>query len=214
MYNIELIKNRISAIDKEDYYSSSDLHVHTNYSDGESDFLAILEKAKNLNFKNLAISDHNTVQGYLDNEVSNYDFLIPAVEFDCLDGHLLVHILGYGVDPKNEELQAICAKDKTGCVHVLPRLMKAKSPKRVISAIHSAGGIAVLAHPCCMWVLSLDRYVKKLKKMGLDGIEVYYPYKKLRGIVKFHSSKIVSALAEKYDLIKTGGSDCHGMIGE
>ncbi len=214
MSNIELIKNKISAIDKEDYYSLSDLHVHTNYSDGKCDFRAILEKAKSLNFKNLAISDHNTMQGYFENSWREYDFLIPAVEFDCLDGHLLVHILGYGVDPENKELQAICAKDKAGCVHVLPRLMRAKTPKRVIDAIHNAGGIAVLAHPCCMWVLSLDRYVKKLKKMGLDGIEVYYPYKKLRGIVKFHNSKNISALAQKYDLIKTGGSDCHDMIGE
>ena len=214
MQNIELIKNRISAISKEDYYSSCDLHIHTNYSDGECGFRAILDKAKILNYKNIAISDHNTVQGYIENSWENYPFLIPAVEFDCLDGHLLVHILGYGIDPNNKELKAVCAKDKTGTNHVIPRLFYAKSPKKVIQAIHAAGGIAVLAHPCCMWVLSLDRYIKKLKNIGLDGIEVYYPYKNLRGVVKFHNPEIVSALADKYSLIKTGGSDCHGMIGE
>ena len=50
--------------------------------------------------------------------------------------------------------------------------------------------------------------------MGLDGVEVYYPYKNLRGVVKFHNPAIVEHLADKYDLIKTGGSDCHDMIGE
>ncbi len=214
MSNLELIKNRISAIREEDYYSSSDLHIHTNYSDGTSDFISILEKAKNLNYNNIAISDHNTVQGYLENNWKEYPFLIPAVEFDCIDGHLLVHILGYGIDPYNKDLQAVCAKDRHGSNHVIPRLFRAKSPKCVIDAIHAAGGIAVLAHPCCMWVLSIDRYINKLKKMGLDGVEVYYPYKNLRGVVKFHNPKIVSALAEKHGLIKTGGSDCHGMIGE
>lgn len=214
MQDTETLKNRISAISKEDYYSSSDLHIHTNCSDGICNFQAILDKAKRLNYKNIAISDHNTIQGYLNNSWKDYSFLIPAVEFDCLDGHLLVHILGYGVNPENKELQAVCAKDKTGCVHVLPRLLRAKSPKKVIDAIHASGGIAVLAHPCCMWVLSLERYIKKLKNMGLDGVEVYYPYKNLRGVVKFHNPAIVEHLADKYDLIKTGGSDCHDMIGE
>ncbi len=214
MQDLELIKNRICAISKEDYYTSSDLHIHTNYSDGECDFAMILDKAKNLKYNNIAISDHNTVRGYLENSWKEYPFLIPAVEFDCLDGHLLVHILGYGIDPENKELQAVCAKDKTGANHVIPRLLRAKSPKKVIDAIHASGGIAVLAHPCCMWVLSLDRYIKKLKNIGLDGIEVYYPYKNLRGVVKFHNPKNISALADKYNLVKTGGSDCHGMIGE
>ncbi len=214
MSEIELLKNRISAIGEEEYYFSSDLHIHTNHSDGTKGFNEILNKARSLNYNNIAISDHNTVQGYLDNSWQEYSFLIPAVEFDCLDGHLLVHILGYGIDPYNKDLQAVCAQDKSGCVHVLPRLLRAKTPKKVIDAIHASGGIAVLAHPCCMWVLSLDRYIKKLKNIGLDGVEVYYPYKKLRGIVKFHNPAIVESLADKYNLIKTGGSDCHDMIGE
>ena len=190
------------------------MHIHTNYSDGKCDFYTILNRAKGLNYKNIAISDHNTVQGYLENSWKEYSFLIPAVEFDCLDGHLLAHILGYGIDPENKELQSVCAKNKAGTNHVFPRLLRAKSPKKVIDAIHASGGIAVLAHPCCMWVLSLDRYIKKLKRMGLDGVEVYYPYKKLRGVVKFHNPKHISALVDKHNLIKTGGSDCHGMIGE
>ena len=53
--------------------------------------------------------------------------------------------------------------------------------------------------------------VKKLMSYGLDGIEVYYPYPRFRKIVKFHSSKDVRKIADKYpQLIKTGGTDFHG----
>ena len=47
-------------------------------------------------------------------------------------------------------------------------------------------------------------------KHGLDGIEVFYPYPRFRKIVKFHSSKDVMKIANKYpQLIKTGGTDFH-----
>ena len=69
----------------------------------------------------------------------------------------------------------------------------------------------MLAHPACYWALSLETLVKDLINIGLDGIEVYYPYPHLRSIVKFHSSKDVLKIAEKYpQLIKTGGTDFHG----
>ena len=45
--------------------------------------------------------------------------------------------------------------------------------------------------------------------MGLDGIEVYYPYDRITRIVKFHSRKTVKKLAQKYNLIITGGEDQH-----
>ena len=48
--------------------------------------------------------------------------------------------------------------------------------------------------------------------MGLDGIEVYYPYDRLTRVVKFHSRKTVLKLADKYNLIKTGGQDQHGNL--
>jgi len=54
--------------------------------------------------------------------------------------------------------------------------------------------------------------VKNLVKLGLDGIEVYYPYARHRKIVKFHTAKTVDKLGDKYNLIKTGGTDEHGNL--
>ena len=104
-------------------------------------------------------------------------------------------------------------KNKKDTEAVLPRLFSFRNVKNLIEAIHNAGGIAVLAHPACYWALSLDKLVKDLMDIGLDGIEVYYPYPNLRRFVKFHSAEEVIKLAEKYpQLIKTGGTDFHGKI--
>lgn len=66
------------------------------------------------------------------------------------------------------------------------------------------------AHPACYWCLSLDIFVKNLVKLGLDGVEAFYPYKRHRGIIKFHLASTVKKVGEKYNLILTGGSDSHG----
>ena len=69
----------------------------------------------------------------------------------------------------------------------------------------------MLAHPACYWALSLEKLVKDLINIGLDGIEVYYPYPRFRSVVKFYTSEEVLKIANKYpQLIKTGGTDFHG----
>lgn len=80
--------------------------------------------------------------------------------------------------------------------------------KEAIDIIQDAGGIAVLAHPLQLdkSVDNLDLAVQQLHNMGLDGLEVYYPN---------HSrsfKKKLIALAVKYNLLMTGGSDYHGSI--
>ena len=90
---------------------------------------------------------------------------------------------------------------------------KTETVKRIAKkAILNANGVPVLAHPCCVYVFNLDNFVKKLIGYGLMGIETYYPYKRHRGIIKFHSRKEVIKIAEKYNLIKTGGTDEHNNI--
>ncbi|MFW6151613.1 MAG: PHP domain-containing protein [Verrucomicrobiota bacterium] len=80
------------------------------------------------------------------------------------------------------------------------------SPAESVDVIAGAGGVAVLAHPFTLDISGheLDAYVGSLVKIGLQGIEVYYSE---------HSRAYVKQcekLAERYDLVKTGGSDFHG----
>lgn len=205
-------KELIKSFTQEDYEQNVDLHVHSLFSDGGLGVNEIIEQAKKKGLKYIAISDHNTLNAYLETDVLNEKMVIPAVEFDCWYGTVFLHMLGYGVDVNNPKLQALCSKNKRGTEADIIRLFSSRNPKRVIEAVHDAGGIAVLAHPACCFTLSLDRLIRNLAKLGMDGVEVYYPYTRHRGIVKFHLAKNVAKIAEKYNLIKTGGSDEHGNL--
>lgn len=50
------------------------------------------------------------------------------------------------------------------------------------------------------------------EKIGLDGLECYYPYRRHRGIIKFHRAESIKKIADKLNLIKTGGTDTHGAL--
>lgn len=75
-----------------------DLHIHTKYSDGTNTPLEILQMAENLGLKQIAITDHNCVDGaveaikYLENY--NLDFIIGC-ELSCDFKDKEIHLLGY-----------------------------------------------------------------------------------------------------------------------
>lgn len=74
-----------------------------------------------------------------------------------------------------------------------------------IKLIHGAGGLAVFAHP---GFHDFENVVKTCAGAGIDGLEVEYFY----GFGKDEDAKVVSRiseLAERYGLLKTGGSDFH-----
>ena len=205
MKNIKYLRD----LKEEDFQSGKvNLHIHTTFSDGKSDFESVLKNAKEAGYKLIAITDHNTIQGH---KLYQDKILVTGVEFDCWFGYVFIHLLAYGIDVNHPALEPFMAKTKAETEGDLIRLFSKRNVSNLIKAIHEAGGIAVLAHPACYWALSLDRLVKKLINIGLDGIEVYYPYPRFRKIVKFHSAKDVLKIANKYSqLIKTGGTDFHG----
>jgi predicted metal-dependent phosphoesterase TrpH len=81
-------------------------------------------------------------------------------------------------------------------------------PKSKISAleavelVHQAGGLAVMAHP---GLNRTDSIIPALVTAGLDGIECFHTK---------HSTAMSERyleIADKYNLLVTGGSDCHGF---
>jgi len=73
--------------------------------------------------------------------------------------------------------------------------------KATIALIHRAGGVATLAHP---GLTNLDEDIPKLVEDGLDAIEVY---------CTDHTTdqeKHYLETAQRYGLLISGGSDCHG----
>lgn len=73
----------------------------------------------------------------------------------------------------------------------------------VLDLIHSAKGVAVMAHPA--YYNSLELLEDLASKGKLDGVEAYHY------TADEKTQKKILEIAEKYDLIVTGGSDFHGL---
>jgi predicted metal-dependent phosphoesterase TrpH len=133
-----------------------------------------------------------------------------------------------GIPIKAESVFALANCNSPGRPHVARALVKEKLigsldeaferflkkgrpawvPKTKMSAlesvelIHQAGGLAVMAHP---GLNRSDDIIPALVEAGLDGIECFHTK---------HStvmSERYLEIAEKYNLLVTGGSDCHGF---
>jgi len=199
---IELIK----SFTREDYLNNLiNLHIHSTYSDGKATFNEIESQAE-AKYKYYAITDHNTIKGHIDNLNSS---AITGVEFDVWYKYIFLHLLAYGIDINNESMKKFYAKNKKETEADIVRIFAQRNIEELIKAIHNAGGIAVLAHPACCWSLNMEQFIKDLVDIGLDGIEVYYPYPRWRKYIKFSNPNDLEAIADKYNLIKTGGTDCH-----
>jgi predicted metal-dependent phosphoesterase TrpH len=80
---------------------------------------------------------------------------------------------------------------------------------KAIEIILAAGGVPVLAHPGLLDFKEenqLEELIGRLKKAGIQGVEVYY---------SGHTpdqSRLFAELAKRHDLLMTGGSDFHGAI--
>jgi len=75
------------------------------------------------------------------------------------------------------------------------------SVKEAIALIKAAGGIPVLAHP---YSIHKDDLIIEFINNGMMGLEVYYP-EHTQSMRNFYLD-----LVNKYHLLATGGSDCHG----
>ena len=80
-------------------------------------------------------------------------------------------------------------------------------PRRGLELIRQAGGLPVLAHPVQLRTendAQLERVVKDLADLGLAGIEIIHSDHDDAMVEKY------TRLADRFGLLKTGGSDFHG----
>lgn len=97
----------------------ANLHVHTQYSDGEMTVKELLDFAEDLTIKTpdflTAITDHDTIAGDKEavNLIKNYkhaniclgvEFSTIAINFPKQPKPLQVHLLVYGIDPNDKKL--------------------------------------------------------------------------------------------------------------
>jgi len=86
-----------------------------------------------------------------------------------------------------------------------------------IQVVVKAGGVPVLAHPGAYdKVKDIEAMIRRAQEIGLQGLEIAYPYNKNRPHYGMASAEMralmacFEALADELGLVKTGGSDFHG----
>lgn len=265
----------------------TDFHLHTFLSDGTPSPSEMVEACLDIGLTEISITDHDSIGAYP--EVFGLApaerlRIVPGCEFDCVHQEMELHMLGYGFDTGNRDLnrhlfgiqgarkrraleqaeainaihgkpiidlEKICARSQTfmnpHLIHAMiieglfdhyptpdrykqaqswmkqnvrvDAIIQKPSAEEIIRLIHEAGGRAVLAHPAYYRKdgLSLDQLIQELKQMGLDGIEVVYPYFQGEGSARDfptleHERTTISVLhqlATRFDLKESSGSDSH-----
>ena len=91
-------------------YMASDLHIHTDASDGMLTPQMIVDMAIQAGLSHIAITDHDTIDGiqaiYQDNNKDYHGLtIIPGIEFSTDMPQREIHILGYYIDITNPILR-------------------------------------------------------------------------------------------------------------
>ena len=195
--NIEVIP----GIEFSTEYEGRDIHIVGLYIDYNSDFFKrrLVHFVQGRTTRNLEMCKRLREHG-----VSiTYEAL--TAEFPgCVitRAHYARYLMNHGYTKNIKEAFDRYIGDYAPCF--VPR--KKITPMRAIEIILKAGGFPILAHPMLyhMGKERLEKLVASLKEIGLMGIEAIY---------STHTpadEREIRALAQKYNLCISGGSDFHG----
>jgi 3',5'-nucleoside bisphosphate phosphatase len=165
--------------------STVDLHTHTIRSDGLLPPWALVEEAVAAGVRLLAITDHDDLSAF--RELTAADArplpvslrLLPGVEINCLTGSLPdlwegeLHILGLGVDPADEALEAVLAgqrrQRRIRFDRTLERLRDLGMPVDDVAATLDPSATASLGRPTVARLLRAKGHVSSVE----DGFARY-----------------------------------------
>lgn len=142
---------------------------------------------------------------------------------------MLAKLTGLGVDISWSRVQELAGSATIGRPHIAQALMEKGyiasfheafdryigrdgpayverekiTQEAAVALVLGAGGLPVLAHPYT--VGEVEPMLRRLKEVGLVGLEVYYKDYSLAKV------RELMGLARKYRLLATGGSDYHGI---
>ncbi len=192
--------------------STLNFHCHTTCSDGSLRPEALGEQALAIGLAHLAVTDHHSTLAF---EPLQRWFLAQAdagltvptlwsgVEISCLLESCLVHVLALGFEPGHSSLDPY----RQGQAPV-GELLQARE---VVSRIHEAGGLAVLAHPG-RYRIGFQRLIPAAAALGFDGAEAYYDYDLQP---RWQPTPVVcdaiAKLVDDHALLRSCGTDTHGL---
>ncbi len=161
-----------------------DLHTHSKYSDDSFvEPAQIVRLARERGMDGVAVTDHLSLRGGLEARSANRDpsfLVIPGIEYPTEVGH----IVGLFVEAEP--------------------IVTTSTAKEVVSAIHAAGGIAVLAHPFEARTRLGDGL---FKETGLDALEGFNG--RAASVRNPNANKQAQEYAAVHGIPAVGGSDAH-----
>ncbi len=126
--------------------ATADLHTHSFYSDGTESPRRLLELAKAAGLSALAVTDHDTMDGYAEAVAAASELgveLIPGIEMSASYEKCEVHVLGLLLNPSNEALRRFLAEQKerrVQRVHEMVRRLQQMGVSITAEDIFAIGG--------------------------------------------------------------------------
>ncbi|OKH31296.1 phosphatase [[Phormidium ambiguum] IAM M-71] len=212
--DVVALKEVFQSINAESCPLQFNFHLHTKCSDGKLAPWYLVEQAIAIGLKGFAITDHHSVNGFYQAlswleewKHSHPEESVPrlwtGVEITAKLLGTEVHILGYAFNPRHPSML-------TYLLGISPIDEEAKAAN-VITAIHQAGGLAVLAHPA-RYRKTATALIPEAVSLGIDGVETYYAYDNPNPWrTSPEKTKQVKQLSTKYNLLNTCGTDTHGQ---
>lgn len=177
-----------------------DLHIHSNHSDGSYTPREIVRKAAKKGLHAISIADHDTITQIKESleagEKCRLDVIAGVeVSADFPDGTM--HILGYFVDPDNDELFDMVSQFRAGRDERNPKIIEKLNALGADIAyeevLREAGGLSV-GRPHIARVLVKKGFVKNMdeafRKYLAKGAPAYV------NRVRFSSAKIISVIKQ------------------
>lgn len=170
--------------------SKADLHIHTKESDGQLDVPELLKKISGKSLNVIAITDHDTIDGYLKArkliEDKVYDLeIISGVELTALWKGQEVHILAYDFLADDTDFLAMIAHQKLARRKRMKEIVKFLNQKGVdieYDEVRAVSGNGNVGRPHAASVLIKKGYVSSvpeafiryLSSDKLEGIKTNY----------------------------------------
>ena len=82
------------------------MHMHTKNSDGQNDVEKIVEMLVQEQVNFFSITDHDSIKSCIEMKkilLPQNMIYVPGVEFSSVLNHIKCHILGYGIDYRNND---------------------------------------------------------------------------------------------------------------
>ncbi len=153
---------------------TADLHLHTHYSDGSWSPKDLVDKALELKFSCIAITDHDTVAGIQEakEHARGRIRIINGIELNTLwrnpQGKLQdLHILGYFIDTQNPPLRELIKEQQNARTNHLQAslgLLKASGFALEFEDLRKHAGKGSIGRPHICMALKEAGYVQDLQK--------------------------------------------------